>query len=415
MDKILVAAVDFGSKKISASLGVEDGKELEILGSLSVLSRGIKKGLITNKEKCVEDIRDVLIRLEEESGKKINSIYVGIPSRNLRVTEFFASVNLEEGKVRVKDIERALERGKRNVILSDGEEIAELIVNYFLLDEEIINGDIKGLEGNILTLNITAVIGNEEYLAVYKDVVEEAGYKINGFVVNIIAGRQVFVQGKSAKANKALIDIGAGTTDIAIFKDGIAKYIYSIPIGGNNITKDLSVCLNLTMSEAEKAKMLYSSGYETLYNDESIELIESDNSKVSKKLFYEIINARIDELFNYIKLELKNSSYFEGICSIIIYGEGLSYYENVKNVARANIDHKFTIVTGKDLGMQDSENITSLAIVKEVYDREKLFIDENILAEQMNFENEIVIEKLEKRKEPEGLVRKLKSFLEDIF
>ena len=350
MNELTLTAIDFGSKKISISLGRENNDDIEILGSYFKSSEGINKGTIIDEEKCCQSLMRLIEEVEQKTLKKLRNVYVGISSRNIRLSEVTSSVNLREGKVRGADLKRAIEKGKRNVILGDGEEIVDTIVNFFNIDGNIFNENIIGWRANILSINLSILIGSSEELEKYKRVINNCGLVLEGFVPNILSGRKVFLSEKNSLGMKALIDIGAGTSDIAVFNNGILKYISSVPLGGENITKDLSICGNFTLSEAENIKKIYSSTYERLLQEEEVNV---GTAVVSTKLFYEVTRARIEEIVEYINLELKKTSFFEGICSIIIYGDGISFYENVLDVIKKQMDKKVKLINSHCLGMED--------------------------------------------------------------
>lgn len=424
MKDFLVASVDFGSKKMAASVGHNIDGELEILGSKSISSSGIEKGYVSDESKCSEALQKLLNDLKLVTKKDIREIYAGISSRGIRITEISSSVNLRNGKVSSKDILRAIERGKRNTILSEDESVVDIIINFYTLDGKVTYENVLGWMGSTLTLNLTVFIGNSNELDKYKSVIEGAGYVLKGFVVNPIVGKEIFLNEKKSVGVTTLIDIGAGVSDIVIFRNGILKYINSIPLGGNNVTKDISICGKFSIQEAEKIKKICSGNYEQLYKDKlAEEYIDVGSSRISKSLLYEVTTARLEEMLKIINEELKKTSYYEGICSIIIYGDGISYYENIYDIIKSQIKNKVKVVTKEDLGMHNPENITALAIVKEVYDRLELVYDDSMEVEEIEIVNEPlnsekVNEKELGKKEKEerhGILRKLKSFLEDIF
>ena len=405
MNELTLTAIDFGSKKISISLGRENNDDIEILGSYFKSSDGINKGIIIDEEKCCQSLMRLVEEVEHKTLKKLRNAYVGISSRNIRLSEVTSSVNLREGKVRGVDVKRAIEKGKRNVILGDGEEIVDTIVNFFNIDGNIFNENIIGWRANILSVNFSILIGSTEELEKYKRVINNCGLVLEGFVPNILSGRKVFLNEKNSLGMKALIDIGAGTSDIAIFNNGVLKYISSVPLGGENITKDLSICGNFTLSEAENIKKIYSSTYESLLQEEEVNV---GSAVVPTKLFYEVTKARIEEIVEYINLELKKTSFFEGICSIIIYGDGISCYENVFTVIKEQMDKKIKVINSRCLGMEDFSNISSLSIIKEVYDRLKLLYDCPI-------KEEIEEDEFNVDKNNLGIMGKFRSFLDEIF
>ena len=407
MNELTLTAIDFGSKKISISLGRENNDDIEILGSYFKSSDGINKGTIIDEEKCCQSLMGLIEEVEQKTLKKLRNVYVGISSRNIRLSEVSSSVNLREGKVRGADLKRAIEKGKRNVILGDGEEIVDTIVNFFNIDGNIFNENIIGWRANILSINLSILIGSSDELEKYKRVINNCGLVLEGFVPNVLSGRKVFLSEKNSLGMKALIDIGAGTSDIAIFNNGILKYTSSVPLGGENITKDLSICGNFTLSEAENIKKIYSSTYERLLQEEEVNV---GTAVVSTKLFYEVTRARIEEIVEYINLELKKTSFFEGICSIIIYGDGISCYENVFDVIKEQMDKKVKLINSHYLGMEDFSNISSLSIIKEVYDRLKLLYDCPIEEEIEEEEEEANV-----GKNNLGIMGKFRSFLDEIF
>ena len=193
MNELTLTAIDFGSKKISISLGRENNDDIEILGSYFKSSDGINKGTIIDEEKCCQSLMGLIEEVEQKTLKKLRNVYVGISSRNIRLSEVTSSVNLREGKVRGADLKRAIEKGKRNVILGDGEEIVDTIVNFFNIDVNIFNENIIGWRANILSINLSILIGSSDELEKYKRVINNCGLVLEGFVPNVLSGRKVFL------------------------------------------------------------------------------------------------------------------------------------------------------------------------------------------------------------------------------
>lgn len=210
-----------------------------------------------------------------------------------------------------------------------------------------------------------------------------------------------------------IADIGAGTTDIALFTDGIPKSINSIPIGGRNITKDLAICGKFSFLKADNMKKIYSSNYKALYLDNSLEEeIEVGTTKVSRKLFYEVVNDRIEEILSHINIKLKNTGHYDRICSIILYGDGVNYFEDIDEIVRKIFKIKTKVIRKNDLGIKNSENITSMAIAKEVYDRLNLLEDDNIILTNKHNDNKVINEKehLHNNEGENHILKKLKFF-----
>ncbi|MBW6409820.1 cell division FtsA domain-containing protein [Clostridium weizhouense] len=422
MQEEIIASVDFGSKKLSASLAAKNNEEeIEILGVKSCKSKGIEKGLIKNVDKCRESLKSLLKDLEDKVGKKIINVSAGISTRKVRISEATVSVPLSQGIVRKEDISDAFKKSENIIAISNDEIIIDIMVNFYILDGKVLHRDILNWKGHNLDLNLTLVIGKKEEIAKYYKVFEETNYKLFSLKLNILSGKEIFLNDKNSMGEKVLVDIGAGTTDVAVFSNGIPKYIGNIPLGGNNISKDLAICGEFSFSEADNIKTIYSSNYKTLYKDNSIsDEIEVGTLKISKSLFYEVVNARIEEILNYINRELKNTGHYDRICSIILYGTGLNYFENINKLVNDILKIKTNVITKDDLGIKNPENITSLAVLKEVYDGINHFCYNRDLSKV----NDVVMnknineaEKLEKNEEKEfkSVLKKVRNFLEGIF
>lgn len=412
-----IAAVDFGSKKLSISLGKMKGNSLEIQGYLSSNSKGIEKGLIKDQEECNKVFGNLIADFEKKIGESIEGVYAGISTRNIRIKEALPEVSLEEGKVRFKDYNKAIEKGKKMIELHEDEEIVDFITNFFILDENPIFDSVIGWMGQRLKVNVTYFIGRKEDVEKFKKVITNSGKVFKGYILNIYSGKQVFLNGENSDGVRVLVDVGSGISDYIILKNGIIKEIGNVLVGGNNITNDLAICGEYSKSEAENIKVICSDNFETLYeNREEKDTIIIGTNEVSKTFLYEVTKARLDEILKLINSKLKNSSYYEDICSIILYGDGITYYENIEKMLNDEFEKKVKAITNEYLGMKNSLNITSLAIVKEVSDRLYLLKEDTKREKEIEY---LLKEKKETKQpkvdEDNSIVHKIKKVLGDIF
>lgn len=419
MQQDIIASVDFGSKKLSASMAVKNqDEEIEILGVKSCKSVGMEKGLLKNIEKCRKSVVSLLKDLEDKTKKEIQGVSIGISARKVRISEITVTLSLEEEKVRSQDIIKAIKKGEKSITISNDESVVDVLINFYILDGKVIHKDILNWKGKNLELNLTLVIAETREIQKYYDLFKETKYELEFFKLNILSGKQIFLNEKNSMGDVALVDIGAGVIDIALFSDGIPKNISSIPIGGNNISNDLAICGDFSFLEADNIKKIYSSNYKTLYNDNSIkDNIQVGTIEVSKKLFYEVTNARVEEILNHINIDLKKTGHYDRICSIILYGDGLSYFEDINEIVGKTFEMKAKVIKKTDLGIKNSENITSLAIVKEVYDRLNLLgynskVPINKSSESTKI-NEVEI--LDNNEGNNHILKKLKVFFDKIF
>lgn len=414
MQQDIITSLDFGSKKLSATIAFKAKEELEILGVKSCKSLGIEKGLLIDIEKCREVVINLLSELEEKTKKEIKDVAIGISSNKVRISETTVAIDLNEGKVTSEDIRKALKIGKKSITISSEESVVDILINFYILDGVVIHRDVINWKGRSLELNLTLVIAETKEIKKYHELFKETKYNIQFVKLNVLAGKQIFLNEKNTIGNIALVDIGAGITDIALFNDGITKSLSNIPIGGNNITNDLAVCGDFSFLEADNMKKIYSSNYKALYLDNSLkDEIEVGTIKVSKKLFYEVADARIEEILNHINTKLKNTGHYNRICSIILYGDGLTYFEDINEIVHKIFKIKTKVIRKNDLGIKNSENITSLAIAKEVYDRLILLEDRNVVLTNKNNENNN--EYLHNNKSENHIIKKIKCFFGKIF
>ena len=417
----IITAIDIGSKKLSATIAVKNKNgELEILYTKSSKSSGIEKGVVTDSIKCREAVEKLLKELEEKTKRDIKNITVGISSRELRITETTVKINLKDGKVTKESLSEGLNKARNDFMLSNEEIIIDEIINFYVINNQMVYKDILNWKADSLEMNLTLVIGNKKEIKKYYELFEGTKYVISDIKSNIITGKQIFLSEKKYDGETALVDIGAGEIDIAIFDNAnIIKTMSSIPVGGNNISNDLAICGEFSFLEADNIKKIYSSNYKTLYNDNSIpDEIEVGTVKVSKELFYEVTNARIEEILNHIHMELKKTGHYDRICSIILYGDALGYFEDITEIVGRIFKIKIKVVKDIDLGIKNSENITSLALVKEVYDRLILLGDNKIIPNNKKAEKEKVDEDTEilhNNEDENHILNKLKSFFNKIF
>ncbi|MCE5220389.1 MAG: cell division protein FtsA [Clostridium sp.] len=418
MQQEIITSVDFGSGKLSATIAVKGKEELEILCVKSCKSIGIEKGMLTDINKCKKAVINLLTELEEKIKKDVKYLTIGISSSNVRITETTIQTVLKEGKVTSQDIKKALKNGQNTITISSDESIVDVLINFYILDGKVIHEDILNWKGRKLELNLTLVIAKTKEIEKYYEIFKETKYNIEFVKLNILSGKQIFLNEKNSIGNVALADIGAGIVDIVLFSNGIPQSIDCLQIGGNNITNDLAICGRFSFIEADNIKKIYSSNCKAFYNDNSIpDEIEVGTTKVSRKLFYQVANARIEEILNHINIKLKNTGHYDRICSIILYGDGVSYFEDINEIVHKIFKVRTKVIKRIDLGIKNSENITSLAIAKEVYDRLNLLEDRNVVLTNKSNENKKIEEigNLHKNEDKNHILKKVKGFFDKLF
>lgn len=184
-----------------------------------------------------------------------------------------------------------------------------------------------------------------------------------------------------------------------------------LPLGGDNISKDISICASLPKIEAENIKKIYGSSFIRKKNE--LESFKFGSYEIDNKLFYDIVMARIEEIINFIYEDIKNTGFFNEINSIILIGDGINYFEGVKELVEEKTNKKAIIITKYDLDLQNSSIISSIGIVKDVYDKVKLLCNEPAFSDKRISNNHQSEDNTIKKKKT--YFTKIKGFLEDIF
>lgn len=421
MQQEIITAIDFGSYKFSASAAIKDDDgEMQILNTVSCKSGGIEKGLINDTDRCREAIKNLLNDLEAKIKRNINRVNIGISARKLRISEKTIDVDIENNRITKQAIAIALKNRRNEEFISSEECVVDELINFYIVDDKVIVGEVDNWKCNKCQINITLIIGLKSEIEKYYEVFKNTKYELSSIKSNILCGKQIFLSNSSnASGDSAIVDVGAGKVDIVIFnKNGVASFMSSIPVGGNNISNDLAICGGFSFLEADNMKKIYASNYKSLYKDESIsDEIEVGTVKVSKELFYEVTEARIEEILNHINIELKKTGHLDRICSIILYGDGVSYFEAINKKVGEIFKVKTKVITGVDLGIKNSGNITSMALAKEVYDRLNLLGDNDIVSVKNNIEEHQVnkTESLHYNEDENRILKKLKGFFNKIF
>lgn len=371
MQEEIIAAIDFGSRKISASIGKvsDENDNMDIFAVESCTSSGIKKGMIEDADKARECVLSLLSKLERKTDKKVSDVSIGISSRKVRITEISLKTEINDtiakGDIR-KLYKKALSYKKS---ISQNEKVIDAIINFYIVDGKVVDKNVLNWKGNALEINFTLVIIDKDVIDKYYKVFENTKFNIKFVKLNIFSAKQIFLNRKNSIGETVLIDIGAEVCDIAVFNNGIAEFVSSVPAGGSNISKDLSIGTKLAYTECDNFKKIYSGNYITLFNDDSVDQnINVGTVSISKDMFYNVTNARIEDILNYVNNELKKSSHYDNICSIILFGNGLSYFEKVGEFSKSILKKNVKIITNKELGLRSSENITSMAVLKDTED-----------------------------------------------
>ncbi|NCA85107.1 MAG: cell division protein FtsA [Clostridia bacterium] len=325
----IIVGLDIGTTKIAAIVGRrgEHGK-IEVIGYGKTESIGVKRGVVSNIENTVQSIRKAVEDAEQKSNAEIRYVNVGIAGQHIKSLQHRGSLIRKNNEVEVNqdDIDTLLS-SMFNLNMSPGEEIIDVIPQEYIIDNELGIRHPIGMLGNSLEANFHIIIGQTTAAKNIYKCVKKAGLEVVELLLEPIASASAVLSEEEKEAGVVLVDIGGGTTDIAIFQDGIIRHTAVIPLGGDVLTEDVKEGCSIIRKHAEELKVKFGSALANENKDEEIVAIPGLRGRppkeISLKNLASIIQARMEELIEHIYYEIKNSGYDKKlIAGIVLTGGG---------------------------------------------------------------------------------------------
>ena len=328
----LAVGLDIGTTKIVAMLGTKnDYGKLEIVGVGKSKSQGVHRGVVNNITQTIQSIQAAAQEAEVISGKKITSVVVGIAGQHIRSlhhSDYITRTNADE-VIDEADIER-LKNQVFKLVMLPGEEIIHVLPQEYKVDGQAEIKEPIGMYGGRLEANFHVVVGQVSSIRNIARCVKSAGLDFGGITLEPLASADSVLSQEEKEAGVALIDIGGGTTDLAIFKDGIIRHTAVIPFGGNVITEDIKEGCSIIEKQAELLKIKFGSAWPGENKDNEIVSIPGlrgrDPKEITLKNLSKIIHARVTEIVEQVYAEIKNYGHEEQkkklIAGIVLTGGG---------------------------------------------------------------------------------------------
>lgn len=325
-----IVGLDIGTTKICVTVGevMKDG--ISILSVNTTPSAGIKKGVVIDIDLTVNSIRKAISDAEKLTGKRIGEVFIGIAGSHIKSFVSSGAAVIKGKEVTVEDIERAIDAASAVDVPLD-REIIQIIPTDFILDGQNGIKDPVGMAGNRLNVNAFIITGAVTSIQNLLKCCQKAGLEVKDIVLQSLASAEASIIPQERESGIALIDIGGGTTDIAIYRDNWLRHAVVFGIGGTHFTNDLSIGLMLSFQEAERVKI--ESGYilppiANKNNEVEVVAIEGMTRKIPQKYISEILLPRSEELLELIKKELNTASE-EGvlICGAVLTGGASLLYD----------------------------------------------------------------------------------------
>ena len=332
----LIVGLDIGTTKICAIVGnvTEDG--IDIVGIGTSPSKGLRKGVVINIESTVAAIKKAIEEAELMAGCEIKSVYAGIAGGHIKGFNSQGVIAIKNREVSPEDVKRVIEAAKAIAIPMD-REVIHILPQEFIIDDQDGIREPLGMSGVRLEAKVHIVTGA---VASAQNIVKScnrAGLEVADIVLEQLSSSEAVLSSDEKELGVALVDIGGGTTDIAIFVDGAIKHTSVLSLGGNHLTNDIAVGLRTPMAEAERIKQKYGCCLSSLVGkDETIEVPSVGGRKpriLSRQLLCEILEPRVEEIFTLVNREIVKSGLEDSIASGVVITGGSTILEGMPELA----------------------------------------------------------------------------------
>ena len=334
----IVVGLDIGTTKIAAIVGQQDqyGK-IKVLGIGRADSQGVARGEVVNIEMTVSAIRDAVAQSEQQSGVEIKVVYVGIAGEHISSKQNRDIYTLADPDTEVSDLDiKAMISNMHRLALEPGERIIHVLPQEFFIDGNPVAKTPIGMCGSRLEANFHIITGKVAAAQNIKKCVERAGLQMIGLILEPLASSASVLSEEEMEAGVCLVDIGGGTTDIAIFQDNIIRHTAVIPFAGNIITEDIKTGCMVLKKQAEKLKVRFGSALPQENHDNEIISIPGINGRerkeISMQMLAKIINARMEEIVQQVYFEIRSSGYANKLIGGVVITGGGSQLKHLKQL-----------------------------------------------------------------------------------
>jgi cell division protein FtsA len=327
-EKNIVTGLDIGTSKVVAIIGeVVDDSTIQIIGIGRHPSRGLKRGVVVNIEATVDSIQRAVREAELMADCEVRNVYAGIAGCHIRSRNSQGIVAISDQEVSQLDIERVIDAAKALAIPAD-QKILHVLPQEFIVDHQRSVREPLAMAGVRLEARVHIVTGAVSAAQNIVTCVRRCGLEVSDIILEQLASSHAVLTDDEKELGVCLIDIGGGTTDIAIFYEGAIQFTAVIPIAGDQVTNDIAVALRTPTKSAEAIKLTHGCAMVELATSEQMIEVTSVNErpgrKISSKALAEVVSARYEELFTLVRNELRRSGFEELIAAGIVMTGGAS-------------------------------------------------------------------------------------------
>ena len=333
----IIVGLDLGTTKVCAIVGeVRDDGQVDIIGIGISPSHGLKKGVVVNIDSTVESIKKAVKEAELMAGVQINSVYVGISGDHIKGLKSQGVAAIKNREVGSADVARAIDTA-RSIDIPGTQQILHVLPQEFIIDDQDGIKEPHGMSGTRLDVKVHIITGA---VAAIQNIVKScsrAGLHVNDLVLQPLASSRAVLTSEERELGVVVADIGGGTTDMALFREGSLFYTGVLPVGGNHVTNDIAIGLRTPASEAEKIKIKYGCALASLVkHEETLDVVSVGGRPprlLSRQILCEIIEPRMEELFGLVQQRLKKTGFEDMFASGVVLTGGTALMEGVQDAA----------------------------------------------------------------------------------
>ena len=336
-ERNLVVGLDIGTSKVVAIVGeMNEGNELEVIGIGSHPSRGLKKGVVVNIESTVQSIQRAVEEAELMAGCEIHSVYAGIAGSHVRSLNSHGIVAIRDKEVTAGDVDRVIDAARAVAIPAD-QKILHILPQEFIIDHQEGIREPVGMSGVRLEAKVHMVTGAESAAQNIVKCIQRCGLDVDDIVLEQLASSHSVLTEDEKDLGICLIDMGGGTTDLAVFCGGAIQHTAVIPIAGDQVTNDIAISMRTPTQYAEDIKIKYACALSQLANpDETIEVPSVGDRpprRLARQTLAEVVEPRYEELFALIREEMRRSGFEELIAAGVVVTGGSAKMEGAVELA----------------------------------------------------------------------------------
>lgn len=369
----IIVGIDIGTSKVSTVVGeVNNFKQIEIICNTSCKCNGIVKGQIIDADAISIAIAKTIKEAEEIANFKISSAYITIPGKYTTIVQNSVVKETKSfDEISQKDIVSAIGAVK-DIEVPEDEILIDIVPDKFILDDGKIVDNPIGSYSSTFTLMAQLILADKGYMKKITSICRKAGIDIDGVVPVTLAERNLVLDSNELNDNVMILDIGAGNTEIGIFKGNTFIYNDTLPLGGDNITSDIAYVLNISKEEADKLKRQYGLALKSFIdNDNNIILNtynggDTRNKTIKSSELIEIIEARVEEIFSLVNKEITMQGLKNNINNIILTGEGITNINKSDMAGKIILNIPVKISTARLITTIKPTYRTSYALVRYV-------------------------------------------------